>query len=218
METLTASDRSGNFASRLKNTIVNSPVLKRWIHFLLIPSGQARPRWITKKFVNPFFHQKASSARIQSTVRMDVFPFNAFALGAQSTIEDFSVVNNGVGDVRIGSGVRVGIGDVIMGPVDIGNNTIIGQHTLITGLDHNYTDPNIPIKDQGVSTRRISIGENCFIGANANILPGVSIGKHCVVAAGSVVTKSFPDYHIIAGNPAKAIKKYDSLTSTWVRI
>ncbi len=52
----------------------------------------------------------------------------------------------------------------------------------------------------------VYIGKNCFIGANAIILPGVRVGDHCVVAAGSVVTRDVPSHSIVAGNPAKIIK------------
>ena len=65
----------------------------------------------------------------------------------------------------------------------------------------------IPIRLQGTSHKGIIVGDNCWIGAKATILDGVRIGNGCVIAAGSVVTKSFPDNVIIAGNPAKIIKK-----------
>jgi acetyltransferase-like isoleucine patch superfamily enzyme len=217
METSLATIGRESTGNGLITTIKKSKALKSFVHFLLIPRGQARPRWFTKVFVNRMFHKKHSSAQICRTARMDVFPFQPFTIGKKSTIEDYAVVNNGVGPVEIGSGVRVGIGDVLMGPVKIGDNTIIGQHCLITGLDHNYQNIDVPIKDQGVSRRQTSIGKDCFIGANVSILPGVTIGDHCVVAAGSVVTKSVGDYYVVAGNPAKPVKKYDSELKSWVK-
>ena len=59
--------------------------------------------------------------------------------------------------------------------------------------------------------KQIIIGDNCFIGAHSFILKGVRLGEHCVVGANSVVTKSFPKFSIIAGNPAKLIKTIGSI-------
>jgi len=201
----------------LKAKLDSNLALKAFIHSLLVSKSDARPRWISRFIINPFVHKKASSSKIRHSSRLDVFPFNRFELGAKSTIEDFCVVTNGVGDIIIESGVRIGIGSVLMGPLTVEKNTILGQHVLLTGLDHNYLDPTIAIKNQGVSTKKTHIGADCFIGANACVLPGVSIGKHCVIAAGAVVTKSVPDFHIAAGNPAKLIKKYNFETNEWVR-
>lgn len=56
----------------------------------------------------------------------------------------------------------------------------------------------------------IHIGEDCWIGGNVSIMPGVTIGKGCTVGAGSVVTKSVPDFHVVAGNPARIIRKVET--------
>jgi acetyltransferase-like isoleucine patch superfamily enzyme len=217
METTFRLSPSNTF-ERIKSHLVSHPSLKKWVHFLLVQPKQARPRWFTRWLINPFVHQKKSGSIIRRTARLDVFPFQAFELGKNSTIEDFCVLTNGVGSIIIGDECRIGIGSVIMGPVSIGNSTILGQHVLITGLDHNYQSPHVPIKDQGVSTKATHIGKDSFIGANASILPGVSIGDHCVVAAGSVVTKSFPSHSVIGGNPAKLIKQYSFETNNWEKV
>lgn len=149
---------------------------------------------------------------------MDVVPFNKFELGAHSTIEDFCTVNNGVGDVYIGSNSLIGMGNVIIGPVKVGNNVIFAQNIVASGLNHEYKDPTIPIRDQNVTVAPIIVEDDCWIAANVVITSGVTIGKHCVVAAGSVVTKNIPPYSIAAGNPAKVIKQYDATTKDWVRV
>ena len=58
---------------------------------------------------------------------------------------------------------------------------------------------------------RIEIGSDVFVGAGATIMPGVRIGDRCVVAAGSVVTKSVPDGSVVGGNPARLIGSYEAL-------
>ncbi|MCG8700602.1 MAG: acyltransferase, partial [Bacteroidales bacterium] len=146
------------------------------------------------------------------------FPYNNFYLGSGSTIEDFCTVNNGVGHLTIGEKTRIGIGSVLIGPVQVGNNIRLAQNVVISGLNHNYQDVSSPICEQGVETKPVFIGDNSWIGANAVILPGVFVGKHTVVAAGSVVTKNVPSYCVVAGNPARVIKKFNSLTGTWDKI
>ena len=64
------------------------------------------------------------------------------------------------------------------------------------------------IKHQGVSRKGIVIGDNCWIGAKVTILDGVRIGNSCVIAAGAVVKGEFPDHCVIAGVPARVIRKY----------
>ena len=77
----------------------------------------------------------------------------------------------------------------------------------MTALNHNFEDTTKRIDEQGVSTQPVVIGDDVWIGANAVILPGVTIGRHCVVAAGAVVTKDVPDNTVVGGVPAKIIKK-----------
>jgi acetyltransferase-like isoleucine patch superfamily enzyme len=198
-----------------KDKIKNSPILKRLSIWMLMPAGQARPRTWVKWFVNPFYHKKGKGARIQGRTRMDVFPFNGFYLGSQSTIEDFCTVNNGVGEVQIGNKTSIGIGPVLIGPVSIGDDVRLAQNIVVSGLNHNYQDISIPISEQGVSTEQVYIGDETWIGANAVILPGVFIGKHCVVAAGSIVTRNVPSNSVVAGNPARIIKQYNANSGKW---
>ena len=149
---------------------------------------------------------------------MDVVPFNHFKLGDYSTIEDFCTINNGVGDVIIGNETRIGMSNVVIGPVIIGNHVILAQNIVMSGLNHRYEDINLPISKQNVNTSLIKIEDECWIGANAVITAGVTLGKHSIVAAGSVVTKNIPPYSVAVGNPARVIKQYDFEKRQWVRL
>jgi acetyltransferase-like isoleucine patch superfamily enzyme len=202
----------------LSDQIRNSPGLKKFVHWLLIPTNQARPRLWVRIFLNRFFHQKGKNVIIRRWVRMDVLPFSPFSIGDNSMIEDFSTINNGVGAVHIGANSLVGLGNVIIGPVTIGSNVILAQHIVASGLNHNYQDITQPIHAQGVSVAPIVIGDDCWIGANAVVTAGVKIGKHSVVAAGAVVTKDIPPYSIAVGNPCRVIKRYDTERSEWVKV
>jgi acetyltransferase-like isoleucine patch superfamily enzyme len=202
----------------LNEKIQKSPNLKRLAHWLLMPTGQARPRLWVKWFLQPFYLKKGKGATIRSCSRLDVFPFNRFELGANSTIEDFCTINNASGNIYIGSRTRIGIGSVMIGPVNIGDDVRLAQNIVVTALNHNYQDISIPISEQGIKVEQIYIGDETWIGANAVILPGVFIGKHCVVAAGSVVTRNIPSYSVVAGNPARIIKQYQTDNKNWERV
>ena len=214
---LPVSDLSFTAASDGKEFIRRHSVLKRWLHRLLIPSRQARPRAWVSLLVNPFVHDRHRTSVICRTARLDVFPFRAFKLGAGSTIEDYAVINNGVGDILIGDNSRVGISSVIIGPVHIGAQVIIAQHVVMSGLNHGYTDIATPICLQPVTKGLIRIEDECWIGANTTITAGVRIGKHAVVAGGSVVTKDVPPYSVVAGNPARVIRHYDAKQQVWLK-
>lgn len=198
--------------------IKNNPAAKQRILWMLMPSGESRPRWWVRHFVNPFYHKKGKGALIRSTVRRDVLPFNKFILEDGVVIEDFSVINNGMGDVLIGEKSFIGLNNVVIGPVTIGRNVIFAQHVVVSGLNHGYEDPDVPIKDQLCTAGKITIGDDSWIGANAVITAGVHIGKHVVVAGGSVVTRSVPDHSVVAGNPARVIKRYNFEEGVWKRI
>ena len=90
-------------------------------------------------------------------------------------------------------------------PIEIGDNCMIGPKTCIYAVTHPL-DFNERLKGINIP-KKVSIGNNVWIGGGVTILPGVSLGNNVVVGAGSVVTKSFPDNVIIAGNPATIIKK-----------
>lgn len=180
-----------------------------------MPSNDFRPRWWVRAFVNPLKHKKGKGAVIRQYTRMDVFPYNVFSVGNKSIIEDFCVINNAVGNVKIGNGTIIGISSVIIGPVEIGNGVMLAQHVVASGLNHEYKDVDISPGRQKVECKKITIEDDVWVGANAVITAGITIGKHTIVGAGSVVTKSVPAYSVVAGNPAKIIKQYNFGTKGW---
>jgi acetyltransferase-like isoleucine patch superfamily enzyme len=199
----------------LKERIKSNEKVKALALFMLMPRNQARPRWWVRVFVNPFKHKRGKQSLICSSVRRDLLPFRDFSLGSYSTVEDFATLNNGVGDISIGSYTRIGIGSVLIGPVAVGSHVRLAQNVVCSGLNHSYQDVSLPIWQQPVTTAPITIGDESWLGANVVVVAGVSIGRHCVVAAGSVVTKSVDDYCVVAGNPAKVVKRYNPKTGGW---
>ena len=103
--------------------------------------------------------------------------------------------------------------------VEIGTDTLITGYCFIGDSEHGMD----PETDQRYEAQRMikketKIGRNCFLGEKAIILPGVEIGDNCIIGAGSVVTKSFENDCMIAGNPARIIKKYNYKSHEWERV
>lgn len=189
----------------IRENLKGNPRLKRLIDGMIMNQIQTRPRWFVRMLA-PLYQHRGKHSVIQSSVRMDTPPYRKFSLGNYSVVESFCCINNAVGDVIIGNHTRVGIHNTIIGPVKIGNHVNLAQGITVTALNHNFSDPNKRIDEQGISTTPVTIGDDIWIGANAVILPGVTIGNHSVIAAGAVVTKDVPPHSLAAGVPAKIIK------------
>jgi len=202
----------------LKEKIKSNERLKKLVHWSILIPKQTRPRLWIKWLVNPFYHKKGKGACVRRRTRMDVVPWNKFQLGDYSTIEDFSAINNGVGPVIIGDRTKIGLSNTIIGPVTIGNDIRLAQNITLSGLNHNYEDVHLPIHEQGVSIAPIVIEDETWIGANVVVVAGVTIGKHSIVGAGSIVTKNIPPYSVAVGNPARVLKTYNHETQIWEKI
>lgn len=187
--------------ARLKN----NPKFKMFIDWVIMNQVETRPRWFMR-LLAPLYQHRGKHSVIHRSARMDTPPYRLFSLGNYSVIESFACINNAVGDVIIGDHTRIGLHNTIIGPVDIGNHVNLAQGITVTALNHNFSDTNKRIDEQGVSTNPVTIEDDVWVGANAVILPGVTIGEHCVVAAGAIVTKDVPPHSLVAGVPAKVIK------------
>ncbi|MGQ8364680.1 acyltransferase [Glaciecola sp. 1036] len=109
-------------------------------------------------------------------------------------------------DTSINSGAYIGPQSNI-GMCEIGENCLLGSgvHVLSGKNQHNFNDPNTPIKDQGGHYEKITIGNNTWVGNCAIIM--ANVGANCVIAAGAVVVNEVPENSIVAGNPGKVIRK-----------
>ena len=183
----------------------NNPKFKKFIDWVIMNQVETRPRWFMR-LLAPLYQHRGKHSVIHRSARMDTPPYRIFSLGDYSVIESFACINNAVGDVIIGDHTRIGLHNTIIGPVDIGSHVNLAQGITVSALNHNFSDTNKRIDEQGVSTNQVTIEDDVWVGANAVILPGVKIGEHCVVAAGAVVTKDVPPHSLVAGVPAKVIK------------
>ena len=187
--------------ARLKN----NPKFKKFIDWVIMNQVETRPRWFMR-LLAPLYQHRGKHSVIHRSARMDTPPYRLFSLGNYSVIESFACINNAVGDVIIGDHTRIGLHNTIIGPVDIGSHVNLAQGITVSALNHNFSDTKKRIDEQGVSTNQVTIEDDVWVGANAVILSGVTIGEHCVVAAGAVVTKDVPPHSLVAGVPAKVIK------------
>ncbi len=181
---------------------------------------------ITNKKINKIFFGKSvdifnkKNIRIGNNVNIGDF-VKLYALGREPiTIGDnvnigsfsqliISITFNNIGQyIKIGNNVGIGEFSYLggAGGVEIGDDTIIGQYFSTHPENHNFDQNDKLIRLQGTTRKGIKIGSNCWIGAKVTILDGVTVGNNCVVAAGAVVTKSFPDNVVIAGVPAKILR------------
>lgn len=112
------------------------------------------------------------------------------------------------GTIKIGSNVHVGESTIITAHsrVSIGDNTIIGPQNMIVDVDHVIEDRDVPIRDQGLVSRPVSIGPNVWISSHCIILKGVTIGRAAVLGAGAVVTHDVPAFAVVVGAPARVIR------------
>lgn len=113
--------------------------------------------------------------------------------------------------LRLGDGVVLGRGSHVVADteVTIGSNTYCGPYVYITSTNHSYDDPQVPVGKQWPRTERVSVGPGCWLGTGAVILPGARLGRNVVVAAGAVVRGEVPDHAVVAGAPARVVRRWD---------
>jgi len=150
-------------------------------------------------------------------------PQNIF-LGNDVSIGIFSWVDTNISlkknpKLIIGNRVHIGAFAMIIAAneIKIGNNVLMSERVIILDHIHDYKDVSKPIIDQPIIDKgKITIEDECFIGANSIIMGGVIIGKHSVIGANSVVTHNVRPFTVVAGSPAKEIKIYDLKKRKWI--
>ena len=197
----------------LRNRIARQPWLKLWLHRFIMHPTESRPRWYVR-LLAPLYQHRGRGSVVHRSARMDTPPFHRFDLGEHSVVESFACINNVVGDVIIGHHTRIGLHNTVIGPVTIGCHVNLAQSVTVTALNHNYADTRRRIDEQGISTRQVVIDDDVWIGAGAVVLPGVTIGRHAVVAAGAVVTHDVPPCTVVAGVPARVVRTLNNSETT----
>lgn len=159
-----------------------------------------------------------SKTHLQDLVRIGGYSDNSKVI-----IESDVMLERGVtvtplenGSIQIGNGTYIGPFSCLAGPghISIGKDCLIASSVGIYANNHIFTDLNTAIRHQGKTTKGIVIEDGCWLGANVNVLDGVTIGTGSIVGAGAVVTKSIPPMSIAVGVPAQVISRRADRTKT----
>jgi acetyltransferase-like isoleucine patch superfamily enzyme len=149
-----------------------------------------------------------------------VFGERAIEIGAETLIGPYVSLAAGmpgnapIGDgdavIVIGERCSIGRGTSIVGlrHIEIGDDVAIGPNVYITDHNHSYDDVTVPIAGQWPTEDPVRIGAGSWLGTGVIVLPGSDIGVHVTVAAGSVVRGPVPDRSVVAGAPARVVRRY----------
>lgn len=194
---------------RILNFIIEVCILRKKIG----PLQKAKYGKFGKKsyLEKPFLHTNVSNIFIDYGVgiyknsRMQIYP-----------LKDHKLAN-----IFIGKGTVIGFNVSLLAGADIkiGENVLFASNILITSENHGMDPENVlKYSLQSLEAKPVVIEDNVWIGENSIILPGVTVGKYSIIGAGAVVTKDVPSYTIVAGNPAKIIKKYNFDEHKWENV
>lgn len=111
-----------------------------------------------------------------------------------------------LGGIVLGNGSGLGVNCLVHGPLVIGNNVMMGPDVVILTHSHNIDRFDVPMGQQGSWVRKVTIGNDVWIGMRSIIMPGITIGDGAIIGAGAVVTKDVPDYAVVGGVPARIIR------------
>ncbi len=126
--------------------------------------------------------------------------------GNNVRVEPYAFFHSGR-SISIGDDSSIGERSRLLGKITIGKSVMMGEEVIIITKNHRFDRIDIPMCQQGFQNEKpVSISDDVWIGARVIILPGVSVGKGAILAAGAVVTKDVPEYAIVGGNPARVIK------------
>lgn len=127
--------------------------------------------------------------------------------GRDVNIEARAYFGRGMG-VRLGDRSGIGVNCRLHGPVSIGSDVMMGPDVVVIAVNHRIDDTARPMIAQGhADPRPVVIGNDVWIGTRAIILPGVRVGDGAVIGAAAVVTKDVPPMAVVAGNPARVIRR-----------
>lgn len=151
---------------------------------------------------------------IEKFTTIDGYASQKIEIGDGSRIGAYSLITCTSHMSKYGKGIKIGSNTAIgqfsefgaAGGIEIGNDVIMGSYISFHSENHNFNDPTKLIREQGVTSKGIQLGNNIWVGAKVTFLDGCIVGNNSVVAAGAVVNGVFPDNVIIGGIPAKILK------------
>ena len=121
-------------------------------------------------------------------------------------------------NVTVGKGVFINFGATILAQarVTLGDRVMLGPNCSLITVGHPVNDHEMRAEGWEIA-KPITIGENTWFGANVTVLPGVTVGKNCVVGAGSLVTRDVPDNSLVLGSPGRVVRTLENNEDAWER-
>lgn len=190
-------------------------------------------RWCSKVKTRVFtlllskrFHSIGKGARVTPPFRCANLHQISLGVGAIIHRDCWIHVVGGLGSdeslkLVIGSHAGIGMGATISAAqqIVIEENVLLARNVYIADHAHAYDDVSRAIMHQGISgVSPVLIGRNSWLGQNVVVLPGVTIGEHCVIGANSVVRNSIPAYSVAVGAPARVVKQFNSGVGRWEKL
>jgi acetyltransferase-like isoleucine patch superfamily enzyme len=211
---------------------MTEPVCRPQVRFedplTLVPRAMTKlfSLWVSATYP---FASKGSNLSIHYTTLLNRQMAPAIALGNSVMIRKDVWINtfdlsnaDGTPKIVIDDNCLIGARDVISAKnsIHIERDVIIGTQVLIQDHNHGYEDISLPIRAQGLTPGgKIRIEQGCWIGHSAAIVCNrdeLVIGRNSVIAANALVTRSFPPYSVIVGNPARLARQFDTASGMWV--
>jgi maltose O-acetyltransferase len=128
------------------------------------------------------------------------------ACGSNVIIKQDAYFGKGTG-IRIGDNSQIGERSYIGAYTKLGTDVIMGPEVIIWSVSHRFDKVDVPINQQeGTDMNPVEIGDDVWIGQRVIIMPGLKIGSHSVIGAGSIVTNDVPEWAVVAGVPARVIR------------
>lgn len=170
------------------------------------------------RILNSKNFQFGHSCTLEKDVLIDCHASKKVSFGNVVKIGAFSTVSTTSHLSKYGIGLEIGDNSAVgeysyfgcSGGVKIGNDVIMGQYISFHSENHNFSNKDMLIREQGVTSQGIELGNNIWVGSKATFLDGCKIGDNSVVAAGSVVKDVFPPNVVVGGVPAKIIKEINA--------
>lgn len=192
----------------------------------LLPRGLTKlySLWISRTYP---FESKGRNLSFHFTSHLDRRRAVRISLGSSISLKKDAWLSVATEDptgepvIIIDDNCHIGYGSIISAKnrIHLERNVLVAQQVLIADHNHQYEDITLPVIDQGITAGgTIRIGEGSWIGRGSAILCSrgeLTIGRNCVIAANTVVTRSVPDYSLLWGNPATIIRQYDTETKAW---
>ncbi len=210
------SGKSYTIDPKIPNQLIVNTLLKRGFMLLrgFFKTGHKVFVGSKTKIQNSKNIQFGKSVTIDHHCVIDGFASDKIILGDCVKIGAYSSLSSTSHFSKYGKGLKIGNNSAVgqftefgaAGGITIGHDVIMGSYVSFHSENHNFSDKTQLIRNQGVTSKGIIIGNNVWVGAKVTFLDGCEVGNHSVVAAGAVVNGIYPDYSIIGGIPAKVLK------------